>query len=587
MSDPKNGLGMLAVYGDASPNSSAASPEPHSAPLAESSNNNSPPHHQGQGDQQQQTGGLRIKGSAAAPPLNASANANGTGSWQSNLIQQTRQTQASQNTPSKRPDLPARPEPSSSSSVAAQPKPRSSHPPPQTNTNSNIVELLPTAGSQVGASGSRPNGTCGLEMDKVHSRPGYPEQEEYFEEEEDASRDRSSRRRARSPVQAAAQDQPNKRPRQNNGSSSRSYRRDDDYDDYDHDDHYRQSSSGSSKRQRTYSSRSPSPRSHHHSSSSHHSRSHSSRQSRDDWVDYEDRHRSDRRRHSRWDTRPAHDDGEPSEGEPEHSPVQAAHEQVLQQATSAPVAPTPAPPAASSSQADPTQSRMPSGIKIAFPSKPKLHQQNQPKHLPHHPHEEFSAAPETAGPLQPPHASYVPPVPTTLERKKREIHKELDAPKKPISEVQTVPWKEPLLPTAINANINTSDYADAFLSLIPSEPRSHSQRRQLIGTSDMNSTYKKQDQLGEGTFGVVWRGQVIRDFEPASRSDAWHKAAGLGALVLTSQGQVKRRRVERGTVVALKQILHHQEFEGVRVRIFDVVMNIWLMKRADRCRSRR
>lgn len=131
-----------------------------------------------------------------------------------------------------------------------------------------------------------------------------------------------------------------------------------------------------------------------------------------------------------------------------------------------------------------------------------------------------------------------------------------------------MPWNEPLLPTAINANINTSAYADAFLSRIPSESRSDStssaQRRPLIGTSDMNSTYKKQDQLGEGTFGVVWRGQVIRDFEPTLRSDAWKKAAGLSALVLTSQGQVKRRRVEKGTVVALKQILHHQEFEGVR-----------------------
>lgn len=88
----------------------------------------------------------------------------------------------------------------------------------------------------------------------------------------------------------------------------------------------------------------------------------------------------------------------------------------------------------------------------------------------------------------------------------------------------------------------------------------------LLGASELLKTYKKQEKLGEGTFGVVWKGTASRSFAPQIKRDGWRQQAGNAHLRMCSQGQIKRHRVNEGDVVALKQILHHEGFDGVSVR---------------------
>lgn len=91
--------------------------------------------------------------------------------------------------------------------------------------------------------------------------------------------------------------------------------------------------------------------------------------------------------------------------------------------------------------------------------------------------------------------------------------------------------------------------ADSGSQVVPAPPPRH--ERKYVGCSHI-SEYTLQEKLGEGTFGVVWKG-LRGGFNPATAASAEEE----------SQLLQKGLRVKRGDVVALKQIIFHNEGDGV------------------------
>lgn len=92
--------------------------------------------------------------------------------------------------------------------------------------------------------------------------------------------------------------------------------------------------------------------------------------------------------------------------------------------------------------------------------------------------------------------------------------------------------------------------------------------RQYVGSSDI-ARYELKEKLGEGTFGVVWRG---------IRAGVVGPVGGGGGRVRGDEATKERERLEedrlvreqglkvrQGDVVALKQIIFHNETDGVSV----------------------
>lgn len=97
-------------------------------------------------------------------------------------------------------------------------------------------------------------------------------------------------------------------------------------------------------------------------------------------------------------------------------------------------------------------------------------------------------------------------------------------------------------------------------SPVPPEPASAAPSRsdkQYIGSSHIRE-YTLQEKLGEGTFGVVYKGVrgkqgvVVSELE-REEEDRLVRERGL--------------RVRKGDVVALKQIIFHNEGDGVRASL--------------------
>ncbi|GAA5884047.1 hypothetical protein JCM3774_001480, partial [Rhodotorula dairenensis] len=85
----------------------------------------------------------------------------------------------------------------------------------------------------------------------------------------------------------------------------------------------------------------------------------------------------------------------------------------------------------------------------------------------------------------------------------------------------------------------------------PAAPPTH--ERKYVGCSHI-SEYTLQEKLGEGTFGVVWKG-LRGGVNPATAASAEEEAQLLK----------KGLRVKRGDVVALKQIIFHNEGDGLPI----------------------
>ncbi|GAA5972937.1 hypothetical protein JCM21900_006302, partial [Sporobolomyces salmonicolor] len=90
------------------------------------------------------------------------------------------------------------------------------------------------------------------------------------------------------------------------------------------------------------------------------------------------------------------------------------------------------------------------------------------------------------------------------------------------------------------------------------EARDEGKVHSFIGASHI-SEYTLQEKLGEGTFGVVWKG--VR-----GKVDAKGKAVAREEDDAEEEAMVKRGlRVRKGDVVALKQIIFHNEGDGMPI----------------------
>ncbi|GAA5921463.1 hypothetical protein JCM1841_005468 [Sporobolomyces salmonicolor] len=90
------------------------------------------------------------------------------------------------------------------------------------------------------------------------------------------------------------------------------------------------------------------------------------------------------------------------------------------------------------------------------------------------------------------------------------------------------------------------------------ETRDEGKVHSFIGASHI-SEYTLQEKLGEGTFGVVWKG--VR-----GKVDAKGKAVAREEDDAEDEAMVKRGlRVRKGDVVALKQIIFHNEGDGMPI----------------------
>lgn len=105
-------------------------------------------------------------------------------------------------------------------------------------------------------------------------------------------------------------------------------------------------------------------------------------------------------------------------------------------------------------------------------------------------------------------------------------------------------------------------------SQLQSSARSQLLRRRYVGASEIG-TYELQEKLGEGTFGVVWKG-LRRSTVFASTGGAHVKDTNTGAQHGDYDADEEERlvrmqglKVRRGDVVALKQIILHNETDGV------------------------
>ncbi|GAA5911878.1 hypothetical protein JCM6882_005227 [Rhodosporidiobolus microsporus] len=98
--------------------------------------------------------------------------------------------------------------------------------------------------------------------------------------------------------------------------------------------------------------------------------------------------------------------------------------------------------------------------------------------------------------------------------------------------------------------------------------------RKYVGSSHIRE-YTLQEKLGEGTFGVVWKGIRGRDDRKDLRGVGGSQPAGFAAAKEQQEREKERAeeeqlvkrglRVRRGDVVALKQIIYHNEGDGMPI----------------------
>ena len=98
------------------------------------------------------------------------------------------------------------------------------------------------------------------------------------------------------------------------------------------------------------------------------------------------------------------------------------------------------------------------------------------------------------------------------------------------------------------------------------------------GCSAMLPTYERMEKLGEGTFGVVWKAKVkvglpplnpkvkaeTPDIKPDQSVAPGKRTSAELVRVVDGTGSVVRPRARVGDIVALKQIIFHNQRDGVR-----------------------
>lgn len=111
-----------------------------------------------------------------------------------------------------------------------------------------------------------------------------------------------------------------------------------------------------------------------------------------------------------------------------------------------------------------------------------------------------------------------------------------------------------------------SEEIDGIFASQRSAPAAPPADRRYVGSSHIGE-YTLQEKLGEGTFGVVWKG--LRG-GPAS-------ATGPAAEEEEARLLQRGLRVKRGDVVALKQIIFHNEGDGVSARAWNCLPVVLLI----------
>jgi len=101
--------------------------------------------------------------------------------------------------------------------------------------------------------------------------------------------------------------------------------------------------------------------------------------------------------------------------------------------------------------------------------------------------------------------------------------------------------------------------------------------REFLGCSKLLEKYELAEKLGEGTFGIVWKGRIKKSSpshlmhtdrkkveEVCITASGRHMRNGLALIKRHQDGAIRRKVGKPGDIVALKRIILHQERDGVR-----------------------